>query len=359
MKVALVCFRMGSPLSRVSLYSNELAIQLRSKEIDVIRLASDRTSQLDIAYLRSTSDWNFTFKVSLRINAFVRDERVDLVHFIGGFPESGILTKIQVPVIYEFWGGSLVRSKINHSITQKFRNLPGKARAAWLMNRTIRNANHFMVHSDQVLDVLAEQYPVNRSLVSVIPMAANETVDQGNSGAVKGASRILILCDSSSKAMVLQALSDVQDLHADNGELQFTILCDYASYFTVFRAVKNRGMATFVRCIECRTDEDFTHECFQTHLMVVPQAFLSRDRLIMEARVIGRPIMHFVSSILEIVTGLLDKDITVSRLSEGVAYFEALAEGSGTSGYQENIYPWQPALRAVSNVYSDLMDYRK
>jgi len=93
--------------------------------------------------------------------------------------------------------------------------------------------------------------------------------------------------------------------------------------------------------------------------MVVPQAFLSRDRLIMEARVIGRPIMHFVSSILEIVTGLLDKDITVSRLSEGVAYFEAVAEGSGTSGYQENIYPWQPALRAVSNVYSDLMDYRK
>ena len=359
MKIALVCFRMGSPLSRVSLYSSELAAQLRRENIDVTRLASDSTGQADVALLRSTSDWNFTTKVSLRMSAFVQHEGVDLVHVIGGFPESGILTKIQVPVVYEFFGGSLFRSKLKPSIIQKLRGLSGKARSSWMMNRTIKNTGHFIVHSDQALEALIEQYPVNRSSVSVIPMATNEISYQGNVGALKGEPGVLILCDSASKVGLLRALNDMSRMHTDNGKLQFTILCDYSSYFAVFRAVKKQGMDAFVRCIECRADEDFTRECLQSDLMVVPQTFLSRDRLIAEARVIGRPVAHFVSSTLEIVTDLLDTDIIVSRLSQGADHFEAVMMGRGTVGREEDIYPWQPALCAVSNMYSDLIDQWK
>ena len=262
-------------------------------------------------------------------------------------------------MVYEFFGGSLFKTELKSSIIQKLRGLSRKARASWMMRRTIRNTDHFVVHSDQALRALIQQYSVNRSSVSVVPMATNEISYQSNVGALKGPSGVVILCDLPSKVGVLRALSDVRRMHADNGKLQFTVLCDYASYFAMFRAVKNQAMDTFVRCIECRDDEDFTRECFQSVLIVVPQTFLSRDRVVAEARVIGRPIAHFVSSTLEIVTDLLDTDLIISRLPQGTDHSEPVMVGRGTDGCEKVIYPWQPALCAVSNMYSDLIDQRK
>jgi hypothetical protein len=322
--------------------------------IDVVRLASGPTGYSDVAYLRSTSDWNFTTKMSLRLKEFVRNEEVDLVHIIGGFPESGILREQEVPVVYQFFGGSLYELDRSPSLFQKLRGFGKEYRASWIATRTIKNVDQFIVHSETAIPSLVERYSVNRSAVKVVPIATDDLFGEFNASDSASKGTVLVLCDSNSTEMVLRSFGGMQLLHLEQPSVRFRILCDYSSYFTVLRTIKAEGIDSFVDCIECRASDDFSHECFESVGVVVPRMLLSRNRLIAEARMLGAPIVHLVSAPTEDISNCFGVDVLT--LNDAANYFFDESLSKQSSSYDTKIYSWDRALFAIVKMYSDLIE---
>ena len=354
MKVALVCFRMDTPLSRVSSYSTELAAHLINHGIDVVRLASGSGGFSDVAYLRSTSDWNFTTKVSLRLRSFVQHEEVDLVHIIGGFPESGILRSLHVPIVYQFFGGNFGVSTQKHSMFQKIRGVIARYRISWLANRTIKSADHLIVHSEDAIGFLIKKYSVNRSNISLVPIATDDLTNQANTNSTDDRRSVLVLCDYYSKDMVLQALRALNRLIIEDSGVRFRLLCDFASYFAVLRTIKDEGMDALVDCIECRTVDDFQYESSESECVVIPQILLSRERLIAETRVIGTQVIHFAPSSVQNIKDSLGAEHIVSTFDEIVDYVTS-KPFLGKKVYERNPYSWDKAVVPIVEVYSELI----
>lgn len=352
MKVALVCFRIDMPLSGVLSYSDELANHLTNEGIDVVRLANAPVGGSDIAYLRSTSDWNFTTKMSLRLDGFVRSEKVDLVHIVGGFPNSGILRRLAVPVVYQFFGNSLEQSSRGASIVRKLFGLVTSYRSSWVMNRTLRNTDRFIAHSELAIDVLVNRYSVGRTHSSLVPISTDVLT---GIEAFPGASsfRVLVVCDSQSRKMVLRALLEMDRFLLEringwaDGE-RIRILCDYASYFSMLRTVKAKGLDDLVECIESRSSEDFSRECIESSCVIIPEKFLSRDRFIAEAYATDTKTIDLVSH--------LDDSALSCILDCLYSNWQSGPSRQLNDMLQNPEYRWDHALPEIVKTYADLFD---
>ncbi len=352
MKVALVCFRIDMPLSGVLRYSDELANHLTNEGIDVVRIANAPVGGSDVAYLRSTSDWNFTTKMSLRLDGFVRSEKVDLVHIVGGFPNSGILRRLAVPVIYQFFGSSLEQLSPEPSVVRKLLDLVTSYRSSWVMNRTLRNANHFIAHSELAIDVLVNRYSVGRTHVSLVPISTDVSI--GIEAFVGADSfKVLVVCDSHSRKMVLRALLEMDRLvlerikgWAHGGRIR--ILCDYASYFTMLRTIKTKGLDDLVECIESRSSEDLLKECIESSCVIIPEKFLSRDRLIAEAYATDTTTIDLVSH--------LDDSALSGTLDCLYSNWQRGSSSQSNDMWRNTEYRWDHALPGIVKIYADLFD---
>ena len=354
MKVALVCFRIDTSLSGVLQYSTELTTHLANEGIDVVRMANAPVVRSDVAYLRSTSDWNFTTKMSLRLAGFVRSEKVDLVHIIGGFPDSGILRRLAVPVVYQFFGGALVQSLRGVSIFQKVRGLGRTYRSSWVVNHTIKNTDHLIAHSERAMDVLINRYSVGRTRVSVVPISSDASIGFDATESVSSFT-VLVLCDSYSKQTVLRALLEMDRSRIESLGVRVKVLCDYASYFTVLRTVKAKGLDDLVECIESRTTEDFLRECVESSGVIMPEMFISRDRLIAEAGTTGTLIINLMSYQTPSDGPLPNTSIDVLTMKEAFDYLYSVSSHEAKSVQQIVGDSWDHALPAIVNIYSGLL----
>ena len=354
MKIALVCFRIDTPLSGVLQYSNELAKRLMNEGIDVVRLANGPAGRSDVAYLRSTSDWNFTTKMSLRLAGFVRGEKVDLVHIIGGFPDSGILRGLEIPVVYQFLGGVLEQSSLGVSIFQKLRGVGRKYRSLWVVNRTIKNTDHLIAHSERAIDVLINRYSVGRNRVSLVPMSCDASIGF-HATETSSSFTVLVLCDLYSKQTVLQALLEMDRFRMERLGGRVRVLCDYESYFVLLRTVKAKGLDDLVECIESRETEDFLRESAESLGVIVPETFISRDRLVAEAGTTGTSIVNLVSYQKSSDGPLPHTSIDGLTINEAFDYFQSVSLHEVKSMRKIIGDSWGHALPAFVKIYSDLL----